>query len=70
MPCASLARPAAAERWEQLRVHLQGELRELTALVRYLFTRHGVQIPVPADLLAQVERRLAEMSGYLSTHYC
>ena len=60
------ARPAAAERWEQLRAHLQGELRELTALVRYLFTRHGVQIPVPADLLAQVERRLAEMSRFLT----
>ena len=59
-----------AGRWEQLCVHLQGELRELTALVRYLFTRHGVQIPVPADLLAQVERRLVEMSGYLSAHHC
>ena len=57
---------AGAERWEQLRAHLQSELRELTALVRYLFTRHGVQIPVPADLLAQVERRLAEMSRFLT----
>lgn len=59
---------AGAERWEKLRVHLQSELRELTALVRYLFTRLGVQIPVPADLLAQVERRLADMSHYLGEH--
>ena len=57
---------AGPGRWEQLRAHLQGELRELTALVRYLFTRHGVQVPVPADLLAQVERRLLEMSRFLS----
>ncbi|GAB3318922.1 hypothetical protein GCM10027511_29070 [Hymenobacter humi] len=64
--------PASADaaRWEQLRAHLQSELRELTALVRYLFTRHGVQVPVPADLLAQVERRLAEMSSFLSQEQC
>ena len=61
---------AGTERWQQLCTYLQGELRELTALVRYLFTRHGVQIPVPADLLAQVERRLTEMSGYMSEHHC
>ena len=68
---ACQARPAAgAARWEQLHAQLQGELRELTALVRYLFIRHGVQIPVPGDLLAQVERRLAEISGYLSEHLC
>ena len=61
------AQPAAGtERWEQLRIYLQGELRELTALVRYLFTRHGIQVPVPADLLAQVERRLLDMSRFLS----
>ena len=63
---ACLAQSAGAERWAHLRGHLQGELRELTALVRYLFTRHGVQIPVPAALLAQVERRLAEMSRFLT----
>ena len=52
-------------RWEQLRTQLQEELRELTALVRYLFTRHGVQIPVPAELLAQVERRLFDLHHLL-----
>lgn len=61
---------AGAERWEQLRVHLQEELRELTSLVRYLFTRLGVQIPVPAALLAQVERRLSDMSRFLSDNRC
>ncbi|SFP85690.1 GAF domain-containing protein [Hymenobacter arizonensis] len=62
--------PAGLERWEQLRTHLHDELRELTALVRYLFTRNGVQIPVPADLLAQVERRLLDMSRYLKEQQC
>lgn len=61
---------AGAARWEQLRVHLQGELRELTSLVRYLFTRLGIQIPVPADLLVQVERRLSDMSRHLSDDQC
>ena len=64
---ACLARPTAgAAQWEQLHAQLQKELRELTALVRYLFIRHGVQFPVPADLLAQVERRLLELSHFLS----
>ncbi|GAB3853179.1 hypothetical protein GCM10028822_21680 [Hymenobacter terrigena] len=58
--------PAGAGQWERLRVQLQEELRELTALVRYLFTRHGVQIPVPADLLAQVERRLFDLQRLLN----
>lgn len=66
---ARLAQPDGAARWEALCAHLQEELRELTALVRYLFIRHGVQIPVPTDLLAQVERRLAEMSVYLSDNH-
>ncbi|GAB2851777.1 hypothetical protein GCM10027044_08930 [Hymenobacter ruber] len=57
--------PAGAAQWETLRTQLQEELRELTALVRYLFTRHGVQIPVPADLLAQVERRLFDLQRLL-----
>lgn len=57
--------PVGAARWERLCTQLQEELRELTALVRYLFTRHGVQIPVPADLLAQVERRLFDLQRLL-----
>ena len=63
--CLTQSRAGAAQ-WEQLRAQLQEELRELTALVRYLFTRHGVQIPVPADLLAQVERRLLDLQRLLT----
>lgn len=63
---ACLARPpAGAAQWDRLRTQLQEELRELTALVRYLFTRYGMQIPVPADLLAQVERRLLDLQRLL-----
>ncbi|RSK38430.1 GAF domain-containing protein [Hymenobacter perfusus] len=60
--------PAGVAHWEQLRARLHEELRELTALVRYLFARHGVQIPVPADLLAQVERRLLDLQRLLAEH--
>ena len=60
------ARPRdGASHWVELRTQLQSELRELTALVRYLFTRHGVHIPVPSDLLVQVERRLLDLQRFL-----
>jgi GAF domain-containing protein len=62
-----LAQPDATQ-WQRLRDQLQEELRELTALVRYLITRHGVQIPVPAYLLAQVERRLIDLQRLFSEH--
>jgi hypothetical protein len=62
-----LAQPqTGVARWEGIRMQLQDELRELTALVRYLFTRHGVQVPVPADLLTQVERRLLDLQRLLT----
>ncbi|GAA4037548.1 hypothetical protein GCM10022409_23280 [Hymenobacter glaciei] len=59
-----------ARQWHGTRVQLQEEVRELTALVRYLFTRHGVQVPVPPVLLAQVERRLFDMAGLLREQPC
>ncbi|WP_345224710.1 GAF domain-containing protein [Hymenobacter koreensis] len=67
--CLSQAR-TVPDRWEQLRTLLQEELRELTALVRYLYTRHGVQIPVSAELLAQVERRLNDLHALLGEYSC
>lgn len=60
--------PAGVERWRDLRTQLQEELRELTALVRYLITRHGVQIPVPAELLTQVRRRLNDLQALLNEY--
>lgn len=53
--------------WQLLRGQLQEGAQELTALVRYLFTRYGVQVPVPADLLTQVARRLEDLV-YLLHH--
>ena len=58
--------PGSAEQWEKTRAQLQEELRAFTALVRSLFTRHGVQIPGPAELLAQVERRLLDWQDGLT----
>jgi len=52
--------------WQCLREQLQEEVQALTALVRYLFTRHGTQVPVPHDLLKQVERRLHDLRDLLS----
>jgi hypothetical protein len=69
LPCASPVWPSPGQ-WEKTRAQLQDELRELTVLVRYLFTRHGVQIPVPAELLAQVKRRLLDLQDGLTKRQC
>jgi hypothetical protein len=42
----------------------------LAALVRYLFTHHGVRIPVPAELLAQVKRRLLDLQDGPTKRQC
>jgi hypothetical protein len=65
LTCGARPRGGAAQ-WEKTRAQLQDELRELTALVRYLLTRHGVQVPVPAELLAQVKRRLLDLQDGLT----
>jgi GAF domain-containing protein len=67
--CLQQSQPGTA-RWEQLHTQLQEELRELTALLRYLFTRQGVRVPVPEDLLAQVKRRLHDIQSLLEQHDC
>jgi hypothetical protein len=68
--CLTCLAQGAAEQWKGTRIQLQEDLRELTALVRYLFTRHGVQIPVPAELLAQVEHHLLDLQHGLTTRQC
>jgi len=59
--------PAGGEaRWQSICAQLQEELQGLTALVRYLLTRYGIQAPVPTDVLAQVERRFQDLHDILS----
>jgi hypothetical protein len=55
--------------WHKLRVQVQEEVQALTALVRYLFARHGTHVPVPADSLNQVARRLLDLDEILEP-YC
>lgn len=52
-------------RWATLSAELQEEVQALNALVRYLFVRHGSQVPVPADFLTQVESRLRDLQVIL-----
>jgi hypothetical protein len=54
----------------KIRAQLQDELRELPVLVRHLFPRHGVQIPGPAERLAQVKRRLFDWQEGLTKRQC
>lgn len=51
--------------WVRLSAELQEEVQALNALVRYLFARHGTQVPVPADFLTQVESRIRDLRGLL-----
>jgi putative methionine-R-sulfoxide reductase with GAF domain len=55
--------------WHRLRLQVQEEVQALTALVRYLFARHGTYIPVPTDSLNQVARRLLDLDELLEP-YC
>ncbi|MVN74970.1 GAF domain-containing protein [Hymenobacter sp. HMF4947] len=54
--------------WVPLRAQLQEEVQALTALVRYMFARHGTKVPVPIDSLAQVGRRLLDLRELLDQH--
>ncbi|GAA4043174.1 hypothetical protein GCM10022409_31460 [Hymenobacter glaciei] len=53
------------EKWSRFSAELQEEIQALNALVRYLFARHGSQVPVPADFLNQVEHRLRDLHAIL-----
>lgn len=52
--------------WESVCERLRDELPAFTALLRYLHARHGVQVPVPAEVLAQIERRLGDLREVLA----
>ena len=54
------------QHWLAIHTQLQEEVQALTALVRYLFTRHGIQVPVSPDVLTQVERRLLDLHDVLN----
>jgi GAF domain-containing protein len=58
---------AAGADWEQLRRAAETELHNQMALVRYLKVRSGGQVPVPADFLEEVSRRLREVAEILTT---
>ena len=68
LPDASPAWPSPEQRRAvgETRAQLPDELRELTILLRYLFPRHGVQISIPTELLAQVKRRLIDLQDELT----
>lgn len=54
--------------WAEVHTLLHDEVQALGALVRYLATRYGVQVPVPADVLQPVMRRLADLRNILEAH--
>jgi hypothetical protein len=56
------------EHWSRIQTTLTEGLWELAALVRYLLQRSGLQVPVPADVLEPISRRLAELHGHLTVH--
>lgn len=56
------------EHWSRIQTTLTEGLWELAALVRYLVKRAGLQVPVPAEVLEPVARRLAELHSTLAVH--
>jgi GAF domain-containing protein len=55
--------------WQAVRTELAWELQALIALVRYLATYSGTHIPVPADVLELVGRRLSDFRHRLADYY-
>lgn len=56
------------EHWSRIQNTLTEGLWELAALLRYLLKRSGPQVPVPADVLEPISRRLAELHSNLAVH--
>ena len=56
-------------KWAQLSSELQEEVQAFNALVRYLFARHGTQVPVPSSFLTQVESRIRDLQGLLDDYH-
>jgi putative methionine-R-sulfoxide reductase with GAF domain len=54
--------------WQLMREQIQEEIQGLAALVRYLITRHGTQIPVSQDMLTLITRRLNDLSTILDQY--
>ena len=55
--------------WAAVRTELSWEVKALMALVRYLATYSGTHIPVPADVLVLVSRRLEELRWKIADYY-
>lgn len=56
------------EHWRTVQALLVEEVGALTALVRYLCTRFGQQVPVAPMLLEQVSRRLSDVERLLTDY--
>lgn len=54
--------------WDLIREQIQEEIQGLAALMRYLITRHGTQVPVSQDILTLVTRRLDDLSVILDQY--
>lgn len=64
-----LANPTQEHDWVAVRTELSWEVKALIALVRYLATYSGTHIPVPADVLELVSRRLKDFYSKLADYY-
>ncbi|MBO2008559.1 GAF domain-containing protein [Hymenobacter negativus] len=54
--------------WKRLSAELQEEVQAFNALVRYLFARHGTQVPIPGAFLTQVESRIRDLQSLLDAY--
>lgn len=57
---------AGERRWQHICEQVQEEVQGLTALVRYLLTRYGTQVPVSEVILSQVGRRFQDVHEILA----
>ena len=66
--CCLATAELGEEQWKMVREQVQEEMQGLVALVRYVITRHGTQIPVSQDLTILVNQRLNDLREMLEEY--
>ncbi|MGI4863459.1 MAG: GAF domain-containing protein [Janthinobacterium lividum] len=66
--CCTTSQELGAAHWHVVQAQLVEEIQALVALVRYLITRFGAQVPVSQSIMEPVQRRLNDIEVLLQEY--